>query len=110
MPPLSQEHQALFRFFEKLVSPYPGAAPPPLPQGFFAFLWACARGVRRYIAAMTLCTAVIGVFEALLFSMLGHIVDWLAKVEPSRLWTLQRGHLLLLAGVLAGSTLLIGLQ
>src|SRR5450631_1358611 len=110
MPPLSQEHQALFRFFEKLVSPYPDAAPPALPTGFFAFLWACARGVRRYIVAMTLFTAVIGVFEALLFSMLGHVVDWLAKVEPSRLWTEQRGHLLLLSAVLGGSTLLIGLQ
>jgi ATP-binding cassette subfamily B multidrug efflux pump len=100
----------LFRYFEKLVSPYPNTAPPPLPQGFFAFLWACARGVRRYVAAMTLFTALIGVFEALLFSFLGRIVDWLAKVEPSRLWTEQRGHLLLLAAVLAGSTVLIALQ
>jgi ATP-binding cassette subfamily B multidrug efflux pump len=100
----------LFRYFERLVSPFPNAPPPPLPTGFFAFLWACARGVRRYIAAMTLFTAVIGVFEALLFSMLGHVVDWLAKVQPSQLWTEQRAHLFLLAGVLAGSTVLIGLQ
>jgi ATP-binding cassette subfamily B multidrug efflux pump len=100
----------LFRYFENLVSPYPNTPPPPLPHGFFAFLWACARGVRRYIAAMTLFTAVIGVFEAMLFSMLGHVVDWLAKVEPSRLWTEQRGHLVLLAVVLTGSIMLIGLQ
>jgi ATP-binding cassette, subfamily B, multidrug efflux pump len=101
---------ALFRYFENLVSPYPDTPPPRLPRGFFAFLWACARGVRRYIAAMTLFTAVIGVFEALLFSFLGRIVDWLAKVEPSRLWTEQRTHLLMLAAVLAGSTVLIALQ
>jgi ATP-binding cassette subfamily B multidrug efflux pump len=101
---------ALFRYFENLVSPYPNTPPPPLPHGFFAFLWACARGVRRYIAAMTVCTAVIGVFEALLFSVLGRVVDWLAKVEPSRLWTEERGHLMLLAAVLAGSVVLIGLQ
>ena len=100
----------MFRYFEKLVAPYPDAAPPPLPRGFFAFLWACARGMRRYIAAMTLFTAVIGVFEALLFSVLGRVVDWLAKVQPSRLWAEQRGHLLLLAAILAGSVLLIGLQ
>jgi ATP-binding cassette, subfamily B, multidrug efflux pump len=100
----------LFRYFENLVSPYPDAPPPALPRGFFAFLWACARGVRRYIAAMTLFTAVIGVFEAWLFSVLGRLVDWLAKVQPAQLWTEQRGHLLLLAGVLAGSTMLIGLQ
>jgi ATP-binding cassette subfamily B multidrug efflux pump len=59
---------------------------------------------------MTLCTAVIGVFEAMLFSVLGRVVDWLAKVEPSRLWTEQRAHLLLLAAILAGSVVLIGLQ
>ena len=100
----------MFRYFEKLVAPYPNTAPPPLPQGFIAFLWACARGVRRYIAAMTLFTAMIGVFEALLFSVLGRVVDWLAKVAPARLWTEQRGHLMLLAAVLAGSTALIVLQ
>jgi len=100
----------LFRYFENLVSPYPDSAPPPLPDGFFAFLWACARGARRYVAMMTLFTALIGVFEALLFGMLGRVVDWLAKVEPSRLWTEQRGHLLLLAAVLAGSSVLIALQ
>ncbi len=100
----------MFRYFERLVAPYPSSTPPALPQGFFAFLWACARGVRRYIAAMTLFTAVIGVFEAMLFGALGRIVDWLAKVEPSRLWAEQRGHLLLLVGVLAGSTALIALQ
>ena len=100
----------MFRYFENLVAPYPDAAPPPLPRGFFAFLWACARGMRRYIAAMTLLTAVIGVFEALLFSVLGRVVDWLAKVQPSQLWAEQRGHLLLLAAILAGSVLLIGLQ
>src|ERR1700675_3580513 len=59
---------------------------------------------------MTVLTAVIGVFEAMLFSILGHVVDWLAKVEPSPLLAEQRGHLVLPAAVLAGSTLLIGLQ
>ena len=38
-------------------------------------------------------TAIIGAFEALLFSMLGSIVDWLAAVEPARLWAQERGTL-----------------
>ncbi|MGA2190042.1 MAG: ABC transporter ATP-binding protein [Steroidobacteraceae bacterium] len=100
----------MFSFFEKLVSPYPDRPPPRLPRGFFAFIWTCARGTRRFVAAMTLCTAVIGVFEAVLFGMLGHVVDWLAKVEPARLWTLRRGSLLGLGAILFGSTLLVGLQ
>ena len=100
----------MFQYFENLVPPYPDTEPPQLPRGFLAFLWACARGVRRYIAAMTLFTALIGVFEALLFGMLGRVVDWLSKVPPSQLWTMQRAHLFLLAGVLGGSTLLVALQ
>ena len=59
---------------------------------------------------MTLCTAVIGAFEALLFAMLGRVVDWLAAVEPARLWTEQRGSLLLLAAILAASPLVVALQ
>src|ERR1700736_5956921 len=100
----------MFGVFEKLVSPYPNDTNVALPQGFFPFLWACARGARRYIASMTLLTAAIGVFEALLFGMLGKVVDWLAKVQPARLWTDQRGHLLILAAVLLGSVVMVALQ
>jgi len=96
--------------FEKLVEPYPDAAPVTPPKGFLAFLWACSRGFRPYIAAMTFCTAVIGVFEALLFSMLGHIVDWLTRIEPARLWAEERDTLLLLAGMLFASPALVALQ
>src|ERR1700731_2268600 len=100
----------MFGVFEKLVSPYPNDTTLALPQGFFPFLWACARGARRYIAAMTLLTGAIGVFEALLFSMLGRVVDWLAKVPPSRLWVEERMHLMILAAVLFGSPGLVALQ
>ena len=100
----------MLRAFENLIDPYPETAPVTPPKGFLAFLWACTRGLRRYIAAMTFCTAIIGVFEALLFSMLGHIVDWLTRVEPARLWTDERGTLLLLAGVLFASPLVVALQ
>jgi len=100
----------LFDWFEKLLDPYPDAPPAIAPRGFFAFLWAGTEGARPYIAAMTLLTAVTGVFEALLFSMMGHIVDWLAKVEPAQLWARERSSLLLLAGVLLASPLVVALQ
>ena len=63
----------VFRRFEKLLDPYPPEAPRKPPRGFFAFVWACTEGARPAIVAMTLFTAMIGAFEALLFSMLGHI-------------------------------------
>ena len=100
----------MFGRFEKLLDPYPPEAPRKPPRAFFAFVWACTEGARPAIVAMTLFTAMIGAFEALLFSMLGHIVDWLAKVQPSRLWIEERGNLMLLAGILIASPLLIALQ
>jgi ATP-binding cassette subfamily B multidrug efflux pump len=100
----------LFRWFENRVTPYPEAVPQAPPKGFFAFLWACSEGLRPFIFVMTFCTAIIGAFEALLFAMLGRIVDWLGHVQPSQLWIEERGSLLLLAGILAASPLLVALQ
>ncbi|MFI4925418.1 MAG: ABC transporter ATP-binding protein [Vicinamibacteria bacterium] len=100
----------MFRFFERLVDPFPDAPPATPPHGFFAFLWAATLGLRTWLFALTILSALIGVFEAYLFAMLGDIVDWLAKIEPAKLWTQEREHLLTLAAVLAGSVLLIGFQ
>jgi ATP-binding cassette, subfamily B, multidrug efflux pump len=100
----------VFGYFERLLDPYPDAVPSAPPRGFFAFLWWCSQGLRPYLLATTLLTAFIGAFEALLFSMMGSIVDWLGKVDPAQLWTQHSGRLLLLAGVLAGSILLVALQ
>jgi ATP-binding cassette, subfamily B, multidrug efflux pump len=100
----------MLRRFEKLVHPYPDAPPEQPPARFFAFLWACTKGLRPYLAMMTLLTAAIGAFEALLFAMLGGIVDWLSNVEPARLWAEQRGNLLLLGAILLASPIVIALQ
>ncbi len=100
----------MFGYFERLVHTYPDTEPAQPPRGFFAFVWACTQGLRPYIAGMTLLTAVIGAFEALLFSMLGRIVDWLGAVAPAQLWAQERGTLLLLAGILLVSPLFIALQ
>jgi ATP-binding cassette subfamily B multidrug efflux pump len=66
--------------------------------------------MRGYILGMTLCTAAIGAFEALLFAMLGRVVDWLAEVPPALLWQQERTQLLLLAGILLASPLVVALQ
>ncbi|APW38101.1 multidrug ABC transporter ATP-binding protein [Rhodoferax koreense] len=100
----------MIRWFESLLHPYSEDAPKPPPRGFFAFIWKCTAGARRYILALTLLTAVVGAFEALLFAMMGRIVDWLGQVAPAQLWTQERGRLLLLAAILLASPLLIWLQ
>ena len=100
----------MFSWFEKLLHPYPDALLKTPPRGFTAFIWACTKDLRRYIVAMTLLTALIGIFEAMLFSMMGRIVDWLSKVQPSQLWEQERGGLILLAAVLLASPIVVALQ
>ena len=100
----------MFQFFEKLVHPYPDALPPPPPRRFFAFLWACSEGVRPWLLLVTLFTAAIGAFEALLFSMMAHVVDLLGKVTPATLWPEHGRTLTLLAAVLGASIVFAGLQ
>ena len=100
----------MLSWFENLVDPYPVEPPKAPPKGFAAFLWAGTQGMRRYLLGMTLLTASIGAFEALLFSMLGNIVDWLGAVSPDQLWTTSREKLLLLAGVLLLSPLVVWVQ
>ena len=97
-------------WFERLIDPYPDAEPIQPPKGFLAFMWASASGVRRYILLMTLLTALTAAFEALLFSMMGRIVDWLSGTPPQRLWAEHGGTLGLLALVLLASPLVVGLQ
>ena len=100
----------MFSWFERLVPPYPETPPPQPPAGFFRFVWAATEGMRGLIACLTLLTAAIGAFEALLFSMLGSVVDWLSAVPANELWATQKDKLALLAMILLASPLLIALQ
>lgn len=100
----------MFSWFEKRVDPYPDTPPPQPPQGFFAFVWSATAGMRPLILGMTLLTALFGAFEALLFAMLGSVVDWLSQTAPAELWAKEKGNLLLLGLILVGSIALIGLQ
>ncbi|MDR0577651.1 MAG: ABC transporter ATP-binding protein/permease [Candidatus Accumulibacter sp.] len=93
----------VFKLFENAVDPYPAAPPPVPPRGFTAFVWQCTEGMRGLIVGMMICTGVVGAFEALLFAMLGKVIDWLAVIEPARLWEEAGSRLLLLAGAIAAS-------
>jgi ATP-binding cassette subfamily B multidrug efflux pump len=97
-------------WFENLVHPFSDAPPRKPPPGFMPFVWAGTHGVRRYILGMTTLTAAIAAFEALLFNMLGSIVDWLSQVPPAQLWTQARHQLFILAAILLVSPLAVWLQ
>ncbi|HZV97829.1 MAG TPA: ABC transporter ATP-binding protein [Methylophilaceae bacterium] len=100
----------MFGWFEKLLYPFPDLEIAPPPRNFWAFVWSCTQGLRGYLTVMTLLTATIGAFEALLFAFMGKIVDWLGQVPPASLWSQERESLLWLAGALLLSPVLIALQ
>jgi ATP-binding cassette subfamily B multidrug efflux pump len=96
---------SLFDAFERMVAPYPEGPVAPSPPRLMAFLWACTKGMRPHIFALTALAAAIGAFEALLFAFLGRIVDWLAAVPPGELWDRHGTTLSWLAVALAASML-----
>ncbi len=99
-----------FQRFERLVHPYPEAPPAPLPPRFFAFLWQCTEGLRPHLLVLTLLTASIGAFEALLFWMLAHVVDLLGQGAPAEVWQRHHPVLLGLGAVLVASVGLVAAQ
>lgn len=100
----------MWQWFEQRVNPYPDEPPATPPRGFLSFLWAGTQGLRPYIIGMTLLTASIGAFEAMLFALLGRVVDWLAQVPPARLWAEHGSSLWALAGIVLASVVLVALQ
>ncbi len=100
----------MMRWFESRINPYPEQPTQSLPKTFIAFIWQATKGSRTLMLGMGLLTAIIGVFEALLFAMMGKMVDWLAQVEPKMLWVKEGNHLLWLGLIILGSVLLVSLQ
>lgn len=100
----------MLRWFENLLNPFPVSEISAPPKALWPFLWACTEGLRGYILLMTLFTAMLGGFEALLFSVMGKVVDWLSQTSPDLLWQTEKHHLVLLGALLMFSPIIIGVQ
>lgn len=101
----------LLQWFEKLVNPYPETnLNEPLPTSFFAFVWQSTKGVRPFLLLLILCAAGAASFEALLFSQIGHLVDWLSQSQPSNFLENHTQHLIILTLILFANILFVCLQ
>lgn len=96
----------MLKFFESLIDPYPNTPVGTPPKQFFAFIRQATKGTRLFISLMTLCAILLGAFEALLFAMLGKVVDWLAAIEPSHLLQ-QEGSTLLALGIIIFASIFV---
>ncbi|MFY8114758.1 MAG: ABC transporter ATP-binding protein [Rhabdaerophilum sp.] len=91
----------MFRWFETLLDPFPAERPGMPPTGLAAFLWHYIRPVWKLLAIITFLSALIAVVEVSIFSMIGTLVDWLARESREGFferngWTLA-GMLVLIA-------------
>lgn len=101
---------AIFRFFENRLNPYPDDDYNLATDSLLAFLWACTKGLRGWILALMLLTALIGVYESLLFAWIGDIVNWLGHYTPATLWAEKSQALLGMAAVLLLSPAVVALS
>ena len=99
----------MLSWFERRIDPYPSAPRREFSHRLLPFLWQCAQGLRPYLLAMTLLTGLIGAFEAILFSMLGKLIDWMGRSSPEHFLAEQRVHLWTLAVILGASPVVIAL-
>src|SRR5580704_5158932 len=74
--------RSVLSWFERRIDPYPRHTRHEYSRRLLPFLWQCADGVRPYLLALTVLTGLIGAFEALLFSMLGRLIDWMGSSTP----------------------------
>jgi ATP-binding cassette subfamily B multidrug efflux pump len=107
---LLQPLRALAARFESLIDPYPAEPAASPPPRFFAFLWQCTQGVRIHLAVITALTAAIGAAEAMLFSLMAGLVDWLGGLQPQDLWQASPTVLWLLLAVLGASVVFAAAQ
>lgn len=101
---------SIFNFFEHRLNPYPDDDYELPTDNFLKFLWACTKGLRGWIFMLMFLTALIGVYEAMLFAWIGNLVDWLGSYTPSQLFAEKGTLLMIMAGVLLISPLVVGLS
>ena len=100
----------MFKQFQQLAKPFPDALTTTPSKSFWRFAWSSTEGMRPFLLGMTIFTGLIGAFEALLFAMMGKVVDWLSSISPQTIWEQEGNNLIILAVVLLLSTVFIVLQ
>ena len=72
----------MFGFFERGIDPFPPEDAGKPPDTVYAFCRFYTKGLEPWLILMAFLTAILAVAEALLFGVLGKVVDWLALSDP----------------------------
>ena len=77
-----ESDEQMFGFFERGINPFPPEDAGKPPDTVYAFCRFYTKGLEPWLILMALLTAILAVAEALLFGVLGKVVDWLALSDP----------------------------
>lgn len=72
----------MFSFFERLVNPFLPEHPAEPPSGLYQFCRHYTRGIEPYLVLMAILTTCLAISEALLYAILGQMIDWLVEHDP----------------------------
>ncbi len=72
----------MFGFFERRINPFPPEHPTEPPKGLYQFCRHYTRGIEPYLVLMGVLTTCLAISEALLYAILGQMVDWLTERDP----------------------------
>ena len=100
----------MLQWFEKLISPFPKSLIETPPKSLFNFAWLCIKDIKLYIVLMSVLTASIASFEAILYAVLGKLIDLMVESEPSQFFNNNLDFLFLIAAILIGSTIFVAIQ
>ncbi|MEP5569307.1 MAG: ABC transporter ATP-binding protein [Halioglobus sp.] len=100
-----------FRFFEKLVDPFPPPAPERSPGSVYRFCRHHSKGLEPFLLTMALLSTAIAVVEVYLFDLMGQLVDLLTLETPDSFWAGAGPNLLWLAlAVIIAYPILVGIS
>ncbi|WP_349357839.1 ABC transporter ATP-binding protein [Stappia sp.] len=93
----------MFAWFERLIDPFGPSdeddrSPPP--AGLLAFCWHYTKPVWPALAAVSFMGMLVAIFEVMIFSFLGDLVNWLAEAERDTFFADNGGRLAWMAAVI----------
>ena len=100
----------MFQWFENLINPFPKEMIQTPPKSLHEFAWLCIKDIKLFIFSMSLLTACIASFEAILYAILGMLIDYMISEGPDQFVRNHKSLLILLASLLIGSTIFVAIQ
>jgi len=100
----------MLQWFENLISPFPKDIIQTPPKSLFRFAWLCIKDIKIYIGLMAVLTAAVASFEAILYAILGKLIDLMVASGPTQFFNNHMDFLILIAVILIGSTIFVAIR